>query len=99
MKTTIVSPRIFLAFGAVFLALSGIGTPAAKAADQPNVLIMGEDADEDTVPRHSRIFNRVSDALRTRMMELGFKVYNETAVTMNITMPTAPHDIRPASSR
>jgi hypothetical protein len=60
----------------------------SRAADQPNVLIMGEDADEDTVPRHSRIFNRVSDALRTRMMELGFKVYNETATTMNITDPS-----------
>jgi hypothetical protein len=59
----------------------------ARAADQPNVLIMGDDADEDTVPRHSRIFNRVSDALANRMLELGFKVYNETATTMDITNP------------
>lgn len=59
----------------------------SRAADQPNVLIMGDDADEDTVPRHSRIFNRVTDALQNRMLELGFKVYNETATTMDITNP------------
>ena len=34
-----------------------------------------------------RIFNRVSDALQNRMLELGFKVYNETATTMDITNP------------
>ena len=28
----------------------------SRAADQPNVLIMGDDADEDTVPRHSTDF-------------------------------------------
>lgn len=73
------------------LGLAAIVTPMSittgMAADQPNVLIMGEDADEDSVPRHSRIFNRVNDALRTRMMEQGFKVYNETASTMDITNP------------
>ena len=87
MITLVLKPRAFLTIGAVLLALSGISAHVAEAADQPNVMIMGEDADEDTVPRHSRIFNRVNDALRTRMMELGFKVYNETATTMNITNP------------
>jgi hypothetical protein len=59
----------------------------ALAGDQPNVMIVGEDADEDTVPRHSRVFNRVADALRNRMIEMGFKTYNETAVTMDVTDP------------
>ena len=58
---------------------------AAIAGEQPNLLVMGEDADEDTVPRHSRIFNRVLAALTTDMDELGFKVYDETAVGMDIT--------------
>ena len=75
-----------LSLPVVFGALLGVHH-AARAADQPNIMIMGEDADEDTVPRHSRIFNRVSDALRNRMMELGFKVYNETATTMDVTDP------------
>lgn len=74
------------AFGLAAFVLPHLITPAA-AADQPNLLIMGEDADEDTVPRHNRAFNRVNDALRTRMMEVGFKVYNETAVTMEMTNP------------
>jgi hypothetical protein len=77
-----------LLLGSVLLASLVGQLQPSRAADQPNVLIMGEDADEDTVPRHSRIFNRVSDALRTRMMELGFKVYNETATTMDITDPS-----------
>lgn len=59
----------------------------AKAAEQPNVMVVGEDADEDTVARHSRVFNRVSDAIRTQMMAMGFPTYNETAVTMDITNP------------
>jgi hypothetical protein len=50
-------------------------------------MVVGEDADEDTVPRHSRIFNRVLDALKNRMIEMGFKTYNETAVTMEATDP------------
>ena len=78
--------RPLLVGAAGVLLLLGAYRPI-HAADQPSVLIMGEDADLDTVPRHSRIFNRVSDALRTRMMEMGFNVYNETAATMDITNP------------
>ena len=59
----------------------------ALAAEQPNLLVVGEDADQDTVPRGSRIFNRVLAALTTDMSELGFKVYDETAVGMDITKP------------
>ncbi len=33
----------------------------ARAVDKPNILIMGDDADADSVPRHSRIFKRVLD--------------------------------------
>lgn len=73
---------------AFILALLGavlLHAPAGHAADQPNVMLMGDDADQDTVPRHSRIFNRVLDALKNRMLQEGFTVYNETATTMDIT--------------
>lgn len=60
---------------------------AALAAEQPNLLIVGEDADQDTVARGSRIFNRVLAALTNDMSELGFKVYDETAAGMDITNP------------
>src|SRR5712691_6646156 len=60
---------------------------AAVAGEHPNLLVVSEDADQDTVPRGSRIFNRVLAALTNDMSELGFKVYDETAVGMDITKP------------
>jgi hypothetical protein len=59
----------------------------ALAGEQPNLLVVGDDADQDTVPRHSRIFNRVLAALISDMNERGFKVYDETAASMDITNP------------
>lgn len=77
--------------GSSFLALgifaTAFGVTPALAGDQPNILIMGEDADKDTVPRHSRVFNRVLNALSSELDEEGFKVYDETAVGMDITNP------------
>ena len=35
----------------------------AMAIEKPNVLVMGEDADLDAVPRNSRVFQRVLDAV------------------------------------
>lgn len=52
------------------------------AADNPNLLVMGEDADEDTVPRDSRVFKRVIMALSNQMHEI-FDVYDETAITLD----------------
>jgi hypothetical protein len=48
---------------------------------------MSEDADEDTIPRNSRIFNRVLNAITSEMQAEGFKVFDETAVSMNVTNP------------
>ena len=59
----------------------------AVAGEQPNLLVVGDDADQDTVPRNSRIFNRVLAALIGDMNERGFKVYDETAASMDITNP------------
>lgn len=53
------------------------------AGDQPNLLIMGEDADRDTVPRIDRVFKRVLDALAEEMNREGFSVYDETAVSLD----------------
>ena len=51
---------------------------------QTTVLIMGEDTDKDTVPRGSRVFKRVQDALSNEMNNEGFDVYDETAVTLDV---------------
>ena len=58
---------------------------AACAGEQPNILVMGEDADPDTVPRNHRVFNRVIEALATELGQLGFQVYDETAVSLDVT--------------
>lgn len=71
------------------LAVAGVVDTATPvfAGEQPNLLIMGEDADNDTVPRNSRVFNQVLNALAGEMQVKGFKVYDETAVSMGITDP------------
>ena len=48
-----------------------------------NILIMGEDANPDTVPRGSRVFSQVLDALANELIDEGFDVYDETAVTLD----------------
>ena len=67
------------------VVLPGLGPSAAYAGEQPNVLVMGEDADPDTVPRNHRVFNRVIEALATELGQLGFQVYDETAVSLDVT--------------
>lgn len=55
----------------------------AMAIEKPNVLVMGEDADEDTVPRNSRVFRRVLDAVASQLDLEGFDVFDETALTLD----------------
>jgi hypothetical protein len=76
-----------LATGMAFAVAALSFAPAALAQQQPNLLIMGEDADLDSVPRNSRIFNRVLRAIEAEMQAEGFAVYDEAAVTMGITDP------------
>lgn len=65
-------------------AVLAFAAPAALAQGSgPNLLIMGEDADEDTVPRNSRVFNRVLNALAEQVNEMGFNLYDETAITLD----------------
>ncbi|MBV5265200.1 hypothetical protein [Pinisolibacter aquiterrae] len=74
---------------ALAIGLAVMSLPGGKvlAGEQPNLLVVGEDADEDTVPRNSRVFNRVLQAIQSEMGQLGFRVYDETAVSMGITNP------------
>lgn len=83
--SALISLSRYLAVLFFVFCVATLNAPASRAADQPNVMLMGDDADQDTVPRHSRIFNRVLDALKNRMLQEGFTVYNETATTMEIT--------------
>ncbi|GJE71063.1 hypothetical protein [Methylorubrum podarium] len=65
-------------------SLLGLAAPV-QAQTRPNIVVMGEDADEDSVPRGNRIFQRVITELSETMNLRGYNVYDETAVAMGIT--------------
>lgn len=73
---------LLLAF--LFAVMPGLA-PAAQAGEQPNILVMGEDDDPDTVPRNHRVFDRVIQALSMELGQMGFRVYDETAVSLDVT--------------
>ncbi|MBF0249839.1 MAG: hypothetical protein HQL35_04320 [Alphaproteobacteria bacterium] len=74
----------FLAISAVAAFTSACTSSyPASAAEMPNVMIMGEDSDADTVPRNSRVFKRVLNALSEELNNDGFNVYDETAVSLD----------------
>ena len=71
----------------LFACAAGLTVVAAPAQAQgrPNLVVMGEDADEDAVPRGNRIFQRVIAELSETMNLRGYNVYDETAVAMGFT--------------
>jgi hypothetical protein len=73
----------------LFAAATAIGCLLAPAAyaDKPNLMVVSDDADKDTIPRDNRNFNRVILAISEAMNIKGFTVIDETAAAMNITAP------------
>ncbi|WP_135076300.1 hypothetical protein [Terasakiella sp. SH-1] len=55
----------------------------SQAAELPYLMIMGEDNDQDAIPRDSRVFRRVLNELAEAMNADGFDVYDETAVSLD----------------
>lgn len=53
----------------------------AQASDLPRLMIVGEDSDTDTIPRNNRVFKRVLSAISNEMVNRGFDVKDETALT------------------
>jgi hypothetical protein len=83
-----ITKRLFLLAAAAVLAVAAPLAPVHAAAQtKPNIVVMSEDADEDTVPRGNRIFNRVIHELAEVMNVHGYNVYDETAVAMGFTQP------------
>lgn len=65
----------------VLALLAGLLAPGpSHGADAPNVIIIGEDGDRDTIPRNNHVFKIVRDGLGNRLLDSGFAVYDETAV-------------------
>ena len=77
--------RLALAAAAALLSLLGVAPALAQA--RPTIVVMGEDSDEDSVPRGNRIFQRVIAELGETMNVRGYNVYDETAVAMGLTQP------------
>jgi hypothetical protein len=75
------------AVSAALALASTLAALPAHAQPKPNVVVMGEDADEDSVPRGNRIFQRVIAELSETMNLRGYNVYDETAVAMGFTQP------------
>ncbi len=72
-------PQRLLTFCAFALTLIFAGQ--GLATDLPRVLIVGEDADPDTVRRDTRVFKRVLNGIANTMINQGFDVKDETALT------------------
>ena len=74
--------HVTIVFLSMILMVCAGGNYPATAANGPNLLIMGEDADKDTIPRGHRAFKRVVAALSSEFIDSGFKVYDEIAITI-----------------
>ncbi len=68
---------------AAFLAACQTTGSDGLTGGRPNILVMGEDAEPDTLPRGGSVFKRVRDALANALNDEGFNVYDETAVTLD----------------
>jgi hypothetical protein len=71
----------------ITLGLLMLHAPAAAQPRGPNVLVVSEDADPDTVPRNHRIFNQVFEAITSQLIARGFHVIDEPSVGLEITDP------------
>ena len=56
---------------------------SVHAANNANILVIGNDANKGSVPRNSPVFNRVIGALTNQMHDNNFDVYDETAITLD----------------
>ena len=70
-------------FGFLILASFLISSTYVHAANNANILVIGNDANKGSVSRNSPIFTRVIGALANQMHDNNFDVYDETAITLD----------------
>ena len=70
-------------FGFLILALFLISSTYVHAANNANILVIGNDANKGSVSRNSPVFTRVIGALANQMHDNNFDVYDETAITLD----------------
>lgn len=79
MGEIVVSNYMLISLKAALCVLAFCG--AVSATDLPRVMVVGEDVDPDTIPRDSRAFTRVLNAISQQLSNEGFDVKDETALT------------------
>ncbi|XPV75560.1 MAG: hypothetical protein ACNI27_13070 [Desulfovibrio sp.] len=55
----------------------------SRATDLPRLMVVGEDSDRDSVKRGNRVFVQVQNAMVNSLLEEGFDVRDETALTLD----------------
>lgn len=80
--------------GAAAAALMGCATAPlpAMAQDIPNLLVMIEDSDADTVPRDSRVNRNILAGMNDRLNGRGYRVFDEQAVGIDGYQETTASD-------
>jgi hypothetical protein len=63
-------------------------TIKAEATDLPRLLIIGDDSNPQSLPRYSRPFNQVIDAISQSLLNEGFDVKDEAALSTEISDKT-----------
>lgn len=71
-----------LAVAALFLVTFPQFTVPCLAGDRPNIIVVGEDADKTSLPRHNKVVKAVLEQLGQALHNAGFAVYDETALTV-----------------
>lgn len=67
-----------------FILLFTLGLlSVVHAADRPNILVMSDDSQAQTVPRDSRVIKSVVSALQGQLFDKQFDVYDESAVSLD----------------
>ncbi|WP_299071428.1 hypothetical protein [uncultured Paraglaciecola sp.] len=63
------------------IVICGLIPTSSKATGSLNFIVMGENADPDSIPRHSRVYARVQNALKEQLNGYGYNVFDEVAAT------------------
>jgi hypothetical protein len=74
--------KLFM-LAALGLTVFNTAASAEPRPHSPNIMIVGEDADKDTIPRFNRNFNRIMRVVTEQLVAQGFRVFDETALTMD----------------
>ena len=71
----------FVMIGCASHPTPSLAGKSASLGSNTTVLIMAEDWEEETIPRHTQVFERVIDALTNQLQQNGFEVVDEIMAT------------------